>query len=952
MSKRKFVEVDFEEKSLETTFEEFYQKNKSTRKNPIQTWISQCSMKEPCIVVYMTENDIAPVIKSGFDDIPCMLYYYKSQTYEKILSKDLFQMIIPSSVQNGYDSCFNTMKSAFRDFFQCMNFFCIWFMPLLSEELSESVECDVLFGLSSHEFSKIAARIPSDFEILSSACASYHRFLFSIVSMLSPPSHQHYLQHRFDQNDKFSNFKLELWPAQKRNLTWMAEMENCRSEFKFRIGERVPISNTCLVFSSNGISFNKENSSYVTHKSTHINSGMICDPTGTGKSITIIGHIYNQLGQKNLKYHFDRLVFPSEFFYSEATLIVCPKYLIKQWEENLKKCLGSKIRKPSSSKKNDEVRVFVVKTVNDINKQTIDILTSKSDIVLLNKEVLGSNSYLRLRYEDHTMIATYKQNYKNHSKAKNFVQSCHANKIGVDKIDCIFEYVWWSRIIYEELHEIGNSNNRATNEGMKHLSGNFHWGITATPPSGENSNFNFYDISEILLGIRKVYIKDYPTIIAQYTQNFTTRSGQIDFKVEHKKVAVQFSPQEMSLYHSSASTESFKSLLKFCCHHTLEQYKLTLEEACAQVTESDKKKIEKNQIDLKKITEDRAGLIQTLKQILNSSNELPYSAIPQLSNLASDSFYDDKILKKISKKARALLVDTNVEPNQSNESRILKLKQLDNNFNNLLKLNRNISHLEDAVSSTRAHLTFFENTFKILSTDEPCKCYICLQDVEFESTPILPCGHIFHTQCVLEWLPNSETCPQCRFPISKDDFKIINRLNSRDTQPPSLYGSKIDKMVQLIQAIIVNKNRGKIIIYAQWNHFIDIISKALEEYKLDTVRIKGSILQCENSIAKFKTSKTHNIILLSSDDTLSGLDLPEASDIILAHPLYGYENGKYSYKSVYKNQQQAIGRTLRIGQTRHVRVHHMIVEGTIENKLYEEQMTFSRSQKDFIDVPE
>ena len=46
-------------------------------------------------------------------------------------------------------------------------------------------------------------------------------------------------------------------------------------------------------------------------------------------------------------------------------------------------------------------------------------------------------------------------------------------------------------------------------------------------------------------------------------------------------------------------------------------------------------------------------------------------------------------------------------------------------------------------------------------------CCICLDDFSDTEKKInkLRCGHIFHKNCVQEWLIDNETCPECRCKI-------------------------------------------------------------------------------------------------------------------------------------------------------------------------------------------
>ena len=46
-----------------------------------------------------------------------------------------------------------------------------------------------------------------------------------------------------------------------------------------------------------------------------------------------------------------------------------------------------------------------------------------------------------------------------------------------------------------------------------------------------------------------------------------------------------------------------------------------------------------------------------------------------------------------------------------------------------------------------------------LETDE---CPICTELLKQETYILQPCGHIFHLQCIKEWLNKDLSCPKCR----------------------------------------------------------------------------------------------------------------------------------------------------------------------------------------------
>ena len=42
-------------------------------------------------------------------------------------------------------------------------------------------------------------------------------------------------------------------------------------------------------------------------------------------------------------------------------------------------------------------------------------------------------------------------------------------------------------------------------------------------------------------------------------------------------------------------------------------------------------------------------------------------------------------------------------------------------------------------------------------------CPVCVSEIELgESAMFMPCGHIFHPECLKPWLIDHNTCPVCR----------------------------------------------------------------------------------------------------------------------------------------------------------------------------------------------
>jgi hypothetical protein len=54
---------------------------------------------------------------------------------------------------------------------------------------------------------------------------------------------------------------------------------------------------------------------------------------------------------------------------------------------------------------------------------------------------------------------------------------------------------------------------------------------------------------------------------------------------------------------------------------------------------------------------------------------------------------------------------------------------------------------------------------------EPPSCTVCVDPIAMLTKGMfMPCGHIFHPECLKPWLDTNNTCPVCRFelPLESD----------------------------------------------------------------------------------------------------------------------------------------------------------------------------------------
>lgn len=66
-------------------------------------------------------------------------------------------------------------------------------------------------------------------------------------------------------------------------------------------------------------------------------------------------------------------------------------------------------------------------------------------------------------------------------------------------------------------------------------------------------------------------------------------------------------------------------------------------------------------------------------------------------------------------------------------------------------------------------------------------CSICYDDYNKDSRPIgkMPCGHLFHKSCVLNWIDHNPNCPCCRTVINAKKYKPDSKKQKKSKKKKS-----------------------------------------------------------------------------------------------------------------------------------------------------------------------
>jgi superfamily II DNA or RNA helicase len=131
--------------------------------------------------------------------------------------------------------------------------------------------------------------------------------------------------------------------------------------------------------------------------------------------------------------------------------------------------------------------------------------------------------------------------------------------------------------------------------------------------------------------------------------------------------------------------------------------------------------------------------------------------------------------------------------------------------------------------------------------------------------------------------------------------------------------AKLDSLVEAMQEVVAGGHRA--LVFSQFTGFLDLVGQRLDAEGIEHCRLDGRTRRRDEVLRRFKDG-TAPAFLISLKAGGFGLNLTEADYCFLLDPWWNPAT-----------EAQAIDRTHRIGQTRHVFVYRLVSRGTIEEKV-------------------
>ncbi|KAJ3121352.1 hypothetical protein HK098_003766 [Nowakowskiella sp. JEL0407] len=720
-----------------------------------------------------------------------------------------------------------------------------------------------------------------------------------------------------------SPFKIKLYDYQLRTLAWMQGVEDGDESLYYAPNvfpiddERSVCVSPPLLASNEEIKSKRKaicggiiavyfhvNISYVTFADYLLFN--IQDKPGIGKTITTIALCHTRPfavpddADEDYLYNFYTVrdsSQPKKRILSKATLILVPNNIGNQWAEEFRKCLG------------DKVNILQIKGKREYQKTCVNDIMN-ADAIIVTYNFLKNPSYPGTTANERILEGTKL------SKLKVSIEEGGGN----------YSLSWFQfhRIVYDEFHEIPDRHRYIQNH-IYTLSAESIWGLTGTPRL-ENLDSVMTCAEFLNLKPSEVWRNQEYEGIRFIKHRVRRNEPVINFPDPiHETISVSQTPAEFSLYRSHLRSSAKMSLLMLCNH-----YQITLSAEGDQLLSIEKV--------AQRVQSSRATHISRLTAEINQT----------VSNTT--------------------LLQHNLDVGNGNP----------NDLNDLLfRAQNKLTRIQNDLRVTQAQYNYFKNFAESYADGtNDTNCAVCLEDrIVNEDAGVLPCGHAFCWECANNVATANRSCPTCRERTFPQDIMLLSPHINKESLPkkyfegvgtldPNLFGSKIRELVDYIYDAANESASARFIVFIQFGNLADIVSNALRTYGINNVRLRQGWQARESALRKFKDSvieeeagileeakvtesdmkgkrkaadvnnsssktvKTKDgkveangavkVMILSAKDSVSGLNLTEASHCIILHPFYS-EKEDYAIAA----EKQGIARVLRNGQTKTVKIVRM-----------------------------
>lgn len=625
--------------------------------------------------------------------------------------------------------------------------------------------------------------------------------------------------------------------------------------------------------------------------------GNIISEMGLGKSIIVLSFLFIQLNP------YDKYIMSynknCNYFYKKG----------RQIHENCNKKIKNKCNKSIFCKEHDK-RILYDKLsfrvdYDELNRVNCDLNSNAS--LILCPEHIGNQWYCEYQtkfFGKRVVMILTRQQYNNVLVSDilladiiiisyKMISLIDMSEIKIAQIDYTMRLVstpftllhfTFSRVFLDEIHQLDSNDTNYSKVYQLIAKCKFCWNISGTPfIKGFNSMIELLklttNINALPPGSKVIIDKCVTNTFNLFRKNtqlsirYNDTYNHLNNKIEHNLKLLTFTHDERVIYDGkiiSGKSKYDEELIKLCCDPELYNKTKNLIRECQS--------------------------LQEIKDLLKSE-------------LKSDII---DITLKIANIERDIQNDIDTELRGLRISLAVNKKNLINRQKNLDYLNNTINEIGE-------------------------QCVICLDDIQ--NISITKCGHKYCTQCITNLIQtlgkdSCIKCPQCCRVLSYNEiFNIGSKVSTMSDLEMLIHTNKSTKIGNVIHYIENNvPPNDKIIIFSQWDELLHKVGDKISKY-FNILYCSGSLYQKNRAIKSFNNNPDTNIIMLSSKNSASGINLSCSNKIIFIEPILGTKK----YRDEIENQ--AISRAHRIGNTHEkIEIIKFIIQDTIEEDIYNDNV--------------
>jgi E3 ubiquitin-protein ligase SHPRH len=231
----------------------------------------------------------------------------------------------------------------------------------------------------------------------------------------------------------------------------------------------------------------------------------------------------------------------------------------------------------------------------------------------------------------------------------------------------------------------------------------------------------------------------------------------------------------------------------------------------------------------------------------------------------------------------------------------------------------------------------------VAGNEYPEPCPVCQNPLGAEWN-MLQCGHSYCIECLRRLIQEftvrgtsnragrSVRCAICRnLTLHSEVSYVKTKVDSKDeSSEDEVYkpvkgslSTKIEAVVKTLVKIQTQDPSSKSLVFSTWNGVLDILGEALDHNDIKYAALQSKQVKFHRNLQKFKNREDVNVLLLPLKSGANGLNLIEASHVLLVEPILNPAE-----------ELQAIGRVHRIGQTKATVVHRFVVQRSMEERIH------------------